>query len=99
MRAEGRLEEAEVSLIYIIQCCLQIRMGSFNVSTGERGAFFHITLKGRGVERAGMGRGGTGGGGLVLLGFSFSFFLTKHIHLEMLPVLDSSPFPPSCPTL
>lgn len=71
MKGEEKLGEAEISLIYVLQCCLQIRMGSFNMSA----ALFPHNFKG-GVERAGTGRGthlGRRFGFGFLLGFSFSF--------------------------
>lgn len=81
MKGEEKLGEAEISLIYVLQCCLQIRMGSFNMSA----ALFPHNFKG-GVERAGTGRG-THLGRRFGFGFFvgvFFFLLTKHIHFEPL---------------
>lgn len=92
MKGEGRLGEAEMSLIYVLQCCLQIRMGSFNMSA----ALFPHNFKGNGWK--GLDREGESLGEDVWFWFFvgvFFFLLTKHIHFEPLPMLDS--FPPSPP--
>lgn len=98
MKGEGRLGEAKMSLIYVLQCCLQIRMGSFNMSA----ALFPRNFKGEGWKGLGQGGGVTWGGGLILvflLGFSFSF-LQSTFTLSRSQCWTLSPFPPpQSPTL
>lgn len=73
MKGEGKLGEAEISRIYVLQCCLQIRMGSFNMSA----ALFPHNFKGEGWKGLGQGGGVTWGGGLVF-GFCWGFLFSSH---------------------
>lgn len=89
-----RLGEAKLSLIYVFQCCLQIHMGSFNTSA----ALFPHNVKGAGGK--GWDREGESLGEEVSFCFFvgvFFFLLTKHIHFELLPMLDSLPHSPPKP--
>lgn len=70
MEGEVRLGEAKMSLIYVFQCCLQIRMGSFRTSA----ALFPHNVKGEGGK--GWDREGESLGEEVWFfcwGFIFSF--------------------------
>lgn len=97
MRAEGRLEEAEVSLIYIIQCCLQIRMGVFQrVNRRARRIFPHHFKR----ERGGKGRDGEGrhrGRRFGFVGVFFSFLSYKAHSLGDAPSAGLFPLPTFMP--